>query len=318
MAIGCDTGGSIRIPSAWCGVVGLKPTYGLVPYTGAFPTDITLDHIGPIARTTAGVARLLAAIAGYDGMDPRQHPGMVGEPYTEALTGDVRGVRIGMLEEGFGWPGTSEPVVDAAVRQAAQVFTQLGAHVETVSLPAHRDGIHIWTVIAVEGSTTLMVGGNGVGTNWKGRYLTDLLQHFGQARTSQAHNLSEIVKIGVLLGGYLQERYYGAYYARAQNLAQSLRATYEQAFATYDVLLLPTVPFKATRLPAPDVSRKEYVAQSLGTFPNTSPFNVTGHPAITVPCGMADGLPVGMMLVGRHGADALLLRAADAFERRQR
>src|SRR5205823_6769227 len=111
LAIGGDQGGSIRIPSCWCGVYGLKPTYGLVPYTGVFPIELTLDHTGPIARSAADVALLLEVIAGPDGLDPRQPPGLRTEAYTKRLTGDARGLRIGIVNEGFGWPN-SEPDVD--------------------------------------------------------------------------------------------------------------------------------------------------------------------------------------------------------------
>ena len=119
MAMGGDQGGSIRIPSSYCGAVGHKPTYGLVPYTGVFPIELTLDHTGPIARTAADAALLLEVIAGPDGLDPRQPPGLRTETYTKSLTGDAKGLRIGIVNEGFGWPN-SEPDVEAMVREAAQ------------------------------------------------------------------------------------------------------------------------------------------------------------------------------------------------------
>src|SRR5213080_1079385 len=171
MAIGGDQGGSIRIPSAWCGAYGLKPTYGLVPYTGVFPIELTIDHTGPIAATTADVALLLEAIAGDDGLDPRQKNVKV-EAYTQALANDTQGLRIGIVAEGFGWPGLSEQDADALVEDAARRFSELGARVSTISIPLHRDGIHIWNGIAVEGATMLMVRGNSMGTNWKGHYST--------------------------------------------------------------------------------------------------------------------------------------------------
>src|SRR5579885_2219023 len=167
MAIGGDQGGSIRIPSCWCGAYGLKPTYGLVPYTGIFPIELTLDHTGPIAATTADVALLLEVIAGEDGLDPRQKDVKV-ETYTQALANDTEGLRIGIVAEGFGWPGLSEQDVDELVEDSAQRFSQLGAQVSKISIPLHRDGIHIWNGIAIEGATMLMVRGNSMGTNWKG------------------------------------------------------------------------------------------------------------------------------------------------------
>ena len=314
MAIGGDQGGSIRIPSSFSGAVGLKPTYGLVPYTGVFPIELTLDHTGPIARTAADCALLLEAIAGPDGLDPRQSGAVRTESYTKKLPGDVRGLRIGFVPEGFGWPN-SEPDVDKMVLDAAQRLTRAGATVTEVSVPLHRDGIHIWNAIAVEGATMLMVSGNSMGTNWKGHYTTSLLDFYGRSRRARANDLSETVKLVILLGQYMQDNYHGRYYAKAQNLARVLRAAYDDALGNVDLLLMPTLPLKATLLPPPNASREEYVARALEMIANTSPFDVTGHPAITVPVGMSAGLPVGMMLIGRHWEDATVLRAADAFQK---
>src|SRR5215468_7620017 len=138
MALGGDQGGSIRMPASWCGIYGLKPTYGLVPYTGVFPIELTLDHTGPIAATTVDVALLLEAIAGEDGLDPRQKDVKV-EAYTQALANDTEGLRVGIVTEGFGWPGLSEQDVDELVEISAQRFTQLGAQVRKISIPMHRD-----------------------------------------------------------------------------------------------------------------------------------------------------------------------------------
>jgi amidase len=314
LAMGGDQGGSIRIPSSYCGAVGHKATYGLVPYTGVFPIELTLDHTGPIGRSAADVALLLEAIAGPDGLDPRQPPGLRTEAYTKRLTGDAKGLRIGIVNEGFGWPN-SEPDVDAMVRQAAQRLSRAGATVSEVSIPLHHDGVHIWNAIAVEGATMLMVAGNSMGTNWKGHYTTSLLDFYGRSRRVRANDLSETVKLVILLGQYMQDNYQGRYYAKAQNLARTLRAAYDEALRGMDLLLMPTLPLKATPLPAPDASREEYVARALEMISNTCPFDVTGHPAVTVPAGMSAGLPVGMMLIGRHWEDGTVLRAADAFQK---
>jgi len=314
MAIGGDQGGSIRIPSSYCGAVGHKPTYGLVPYTGVFPIELTLDHTGPIARSASDIAMLLEVIAGPDGLDPRQPPGLRTEAYTKRLTGDARGVRVGIVKEGFGWPN-SEPDVDAMVREAAERLRRAGATVGEVSIPLHRDGIHIWNAIAVEGATMLMVAGNSMGTNWKGHYTTSLLDFYGRSRRARANDLSETVKLVILLGQYMQDNYQGRYYAKAQNLARTLRTAYDEALRGVDLLLMPTLPLKATVLPAPDVSREEYVARALEMISNTCPFDVTGHPAVTVPAGMSAGLPVGVMLIGRHWEDGTVLRVADAFQK---
>ncbi len=315
MAIGGDQGGSIRIPSCWCGIYGLKPTYGLVPYTGVFPIEMTLDHAGPMARTCADVALLLEVIAGPDGLDPRQAGGPSGKAYSKMLTGEVRGLKLGVVREGFSLPGRSQQDVDEAVRQAARAFERLGCQVTEVSVPWHSHGIHIWNGIALEGATMLMVAGNSMGTNWKGHYTTSLLDAYARGRLTRAQDLSETTKLTVLIGQYMQDYYHGRYYAKAQNLARVLRAAYDQALQQCDALVMPTLPMKATPIPDANAPLAEYVTRALEMIPNTAPFDVTGHPAINVPCAMSEGLPVGMMLIGRHGEDDLLLRLADAFAR---
>ncbi len=315
LAIGGDQGGSIRIPACWCGIYGLKPTYGLVPYTGIFPIELTLDHTGPMARTVAEVALLLEAIAGPDGLDPRQRAGLEPQPYTQALSGDAAGLRLAVVGEGFGWEGLSEEDVDAMVAAAAHSFAEIGASVADISIPWHRDGPAVWQPIANEGATRLMVEGNSMGTNWKGHYLTGLLDVYARGRISRADDLSDSTKLTVLYGHYMQQRYHGRYYAKAQNLARSLKAAYDEALQEHDLLVMPTLPMKARRLPDDDVSREEYMDRAFEMLANTCCFNVTGHPAINVPIGMSDGRPVGMMLVGRVGEDATVLRAADAYQK---
>jgi len=313
MAIGGDQGGSIRIPSCWCGTYGLKATHGLVPYTGIFPIELTLDHTGPIAATVSDVALLLTTIAGEDGLDPRQKNLRLGN-YEDSLNGDAQGLRIGVVTEGFGWPDLSESDVDETVRGAANIFEDLGADVSGVSIPLHRDGIHIWNGIAIEGATELMVRGNGMGTNWEGHYSTSLLDVYGRGRLTRAADLSETVKLTLLMGEYLRGRYHGRYYAKAQNLARKLKQAYDEALEAVDLLLMPTLPLKATKIPEPDAPREEVVARALEMILNTAPFDVSGHPAINVPCGLSEGLPVGAMLIGKQWDEETVLRAAHAFE----
>jgi len=314
LAIGGDQGGSIRMPASFCGVFGLKPTYGLVPYTGIFPIELTLDHTGPMARSASDCALLLEVIAGPDGLDPRQPTQIKTEEYTRRLTGDAKGLRVGIVREGFGWPGLSEPDVDALVRDAASRFAKAGATVREVSIPLHRDGLHIWRPIAIEGTTVLMVRGNSMGTNWKGYYNTSLLDAFARGWHTRGSEFSESTKLTVLLGQFMQDYYHGRYYAKAQNLARTLKAAYDTALTECDVLVMPTTPMKATPIPPQDASREEVIRRALEVLVNTCQFDATGHPSMNVPCGMSDGLPVGMMLVGRNWDDGTVLRAAHAFE----
>jgi amidase len=315
MAIGGDQGGSVRIPSCWSGIYGLKPTWGLVPYTGAFPIEMSLDHLGPMARGTRDVALLLQAIAGPDGLDPRQHAGPRPVDYMAALDTGAAGLRIAVVREGFAHEGLSEPDVDEAVRLAARALVKLGAEAEEVSIPWHRDAMPVWNAVALEGATAIMVAGESLAHGAKGRYDTGLVDAFGAGRRTRGDRLSETVKLTVLAGRWMARAYYGRYYAKAQNLARAARAAYDTVLTDYDLLLMPTLPLKATPIPAADAPLEEYVRRALEMIPNTAPFDVTGHPAMNVPCAISDGLPIGMMLVGRHGDEPTILRAAAAYER---
>ena len=311
MALGGDQGGSIRMPSAYCGTYGMKPTHGLVPYTGIMPIETTIDHTGPITANVADNALLLEVLAGPDGLDPRQYGGE-SQPYCEALDKGAAGLRIAVVEEGFGW-AQSMPEVDAAVKAAAARFRDLGATVETVSIPLHRVGAAIWLPVAAEGATVQMMLGNGFGFNWQGLYVTSLLD-FHSAWRTRADELSDTLKNTMLLGHYMTKHYRGHYYAKAQNLVRRLRAAYDAQFAQYDLLLMPTVPMTATKLPDEAAPVGEILARAFETLPNTAPFDCTHHPAMSIPCGIVDGLPVGLQLVGRMYDEATVYRAAAAFE----
>ncbi|WP_426412067.1 amidase [Bradyrhizobium ganzhouense] len=313
LAIGGDQGGSIRTPSSYCGIVGMKPTWGLVPYTGAMPIELTLDHLGPMTRSVADNALMLEVIAGADGLDPRQNAQAKARGYTEALDQGCKGLRVGILKEGFGH-ANSETDVDESVRIAADQFRKLGADVCDLSVPMHLLGPNIWLVIAYEGATQQLMKGNGHGFNWKGLYVTSMVQAHAAWRL-RADELSDPVKATVLLGEYMIQAGGGRYYAKAQNLARQLRAEYDKALETVDLLLMPTTPLKAPPLPSKDAPRELSMQRATENMANTFPFDVTGHPALQLPCGMSDGLPVGMMLVGRQFEETTLYRAAHAFER---
>ena len=311
MAIGGDQGGSIRIPAAYSGCYGMKPTHGLVPYTGVMPIEATIDHTGPMTANVRDNAVMLQVIAGADGLDPRQYDPQV-DDYTGAIGRGAGGMRIAVVKEGFGLPA-SEPDVDAKVRAGVEVFRRLGASVDEVSIPAHLQGPAIWTPIALEGLTNQMMHGNGMGTGWEGMYTTSLLDFHATWR-SRADELSDTLKICMFMGQYYLKHHRGHYYAKAQNLARRLREEYDKMFAAYDLLLMPTLPMKATPLPPPGAPLALYCQRAFEMLPNTSPFDVTGHPAMSIPCGMSDGLPVGLMLVGGKWQEVTIYRAAAAFE----
>ena len=325
MALGGDQGGSIRIPAAWSGLVGHKPTYGLVPYTGCMMIEMTLDHCGPMANTVEDVALMLSAIAGPDPLDPRQRgvcPADWVRDYSPAIGKGVAGLRIGLVKEGFGqgaWEdlghGGNEEVVDAKVRAAARRLEEQGATVERVSIPMHIDGVHIFTAIIREGANEFMVKGNNTGTNWQGFYNTGVLDAVARGVAARPNDLPPTVKLVMLTGEYMKRYYHGRYYAKAQNLRPALVRAYDDVLAEYDVLVMPTVPFRATPIPPPDCPLDDYLRYALNMSSNTSQFDVTGHPSVSVPCGMEDGLPIGMMITGRHFDDLTVLQVADAVEK---
>jgi amidase len=311
MALGGDQGGSIRTPSAFSGVYGMKATHGLVPYTGIFPTEHTVDHIGPMTSGVADNALLLEVVAGHDGLDPRQYAPVV-HPYTEFLDRGVDGLRIGVLAEGFG-QAASEPDVDDAVREAAAVLEGLGAKVEDVSMPMHALGVTAWAPVIIEGALELMFNGDALGTGWRGLYVSSMGKAHSAWR-SQANAFPDLLKLGLLTAEYVIRNYGRHYYAKAQNLARKLRDEYDRALGDVDLLLMPTNPMKAPPLPGPEASKAEQMYPGFDSVTNTAPFNVTGHPAMSIPVAMRDGLPVGMQLVARWHDEPSVYRAAAAFE----
>jgi amidase len=315
LAVGCDQGGSIRAPASWCGLVGLKPTHSLVPYTGIAGIDQTLDHCGPLARTTAGAALLLQAIAGFDPGDPRQRdvPEADYVGAVERASGDLRGLRIGVVEEGFSESVGAEPATCVAVRAAAERLDGLGADVQEVSFPQHLEAGGVAFAGFVEGMTALMSGG-GNGFGWSGRYWEELAPAILAGMRERADELSPQVKAALAAGSHLRDRLGGAPYARAQNLRPWLRAAYDRTLADADVLLFPTTPFRAFRLDD-ELRTSERVLRGWANLANTYPTDMSGHPAITLPLAEADGLPIGVMLVGRRFDDARLLAIAATCER---
>ncbi|MDT7606207.1 MAG: amidase [Pseudonocardiales bacterium] len=314
LAIGGDQGGSVRIPASFSGIVGHKPTHGLVPYTGAFPIEQTIDHLGPMTRTVADAALLLSVLAGRDGNDPRQPADLTVPDYLAAIAESAEGLRVGVVTEGFGHEN-SEPGVDAAVRAAVDTLRGAGLSTAEVSIPWHLHGPKIWDVIATEGAAAQMVDTNGYGMNWQGLYDPELIEHYGNQWRAAPHEFSQTVQLVLLTAGYASGLGRNKHYAMARNLAVQLRQAYDDALDRFDVLVLPTLPLTATVIPGPDAPREEVLARGLEMLANTCPTDVTGHPACSVPAGLSDGRPVGMMIVGKHFDDSTVLRVAHAYER---
>lgn len=311
MAIAGDQGGSIRIPASNCGVYGMKPTHGLVPYSGIMPVEQTIDHVGPITNNVADNALFLEVLAGPDGMDPRQYAPRC-HRYTQALGKGVSGLRIGYLKQGFGRP-ESEPDVDASVMAAVDRFRDLGAQISEASVPEHDLATDCWTAITLEGLQDMMMHGNSAGTNYRGLFMPSMIDHMAQWR-SRADELSHSLKVSMFVGEFFQEKYRGRFYGKAQNLMRGVVEKYMAAFSSVDLLLMPTVPMKPQPIPPGDCSTSLYVQRAFEMIANTAPFNATGFPAMSVPCGFSEGLPVGLSLVAPHYGEMVIYQAAHGFE----
>ncbi len=311
MALGGDQGGSIRMPASFCGIYGMKATHGLVPYTGIMPIEIYVDHVGPMTANVSDNALLLEVIAGNDGYDPRQY-NVKTHPYTKALDGNIKGMKIGIVTEGF-QQANSEQDVNQKVRSAAKRLEKLGAKVSEISIPMHLQGGALWMPIGIEGLTQTMMHGDGYGVSRPDLYVTSLMDFHRNWRT-RANEMSETTKLMTVLGTYIRKYYGSRYYGKAMNITRLLTAAYDEALSKFDLLLMPTTPIKASKLPAADASREQYVESALNMISNTAPFDISHHPAMAIPCGISDGLPVSMMLIGKHWDESTIYKAAFAFE----
>ncbi|XP_046561214.1 amidase-like [Haliotis rubra] len=308
MALGGDQGGSIRIPASWCGIVGLKPTFGLVPYTGAVSNETTLDHLGPMTKTVADCALLLEVLAGYDqGRDPRQYAKTVVPEYSKLIDAGISGKKIGVLKEGF--DVCTEPDVVEKVRREVDRLKEAGAEVEEVSLPIHLDGPSIWTPVRLQGAYKCLIRGNGTGQFWKGYYPLSIQESICRGLYTRPQDIARHVKKFCLIAENLDRHYQNKFYAMGQNMAMVLTKAYDQVLEQYDVLVMPTLPHKAPKLPKADDEQSKSMA------PNTVPFNSTGHPALSINAGFSEGLPVGMQIVGRHFDETTVLQVARTYEK---
>ncbi|MCB1445160.1 MAG: amidase [Rhizobiaceae bacterium] len=311
IAIGADQGGSIRVPASFCGIVGLKPSYGLVPYSGMMPIEPFVDHAGPMTRNVADNARALQVMAGPDGMDGRQ-PGREPADYLSDLGQGLDGLTIGVLAEGFGRQ-ESEPAVDAAVHAAIGRMEHLGARIVTISIPEHDLAPAIWAPIGIEGVTQSMMLGDGYGQGRDDLYMNSLMAAHRGWR-SRAEELSAPLRMAMLLGLHARNEQGPAAYGKAVNLARWLRGCYDRAFEGCDLIAMPTTPLRATPLPPPDADIVLYCNRAAEMLGNVTSFNLTHHPALSLPVALIDGLPVGLQLVGRMWEEATIYRAAHALE----
>ncbi|OBR69535.1 aspartyl/glutamyl-tRNA amidotransferase subunit A [Paenibacillus oryzae] len=304
-ALGSDTGGSIRQPAAYCGIVGLKPTYGLVSRFGLVAFASSLDQIGPLTKNVEDSAYVLQAIAGYDASDSTSANVDIPD-YTSALTGDVKGLRIGVPKEYLG--AGIDPRVKEAVLEALAVYESLGATWEEISLPHTEYAIAAYYLLASSEASSNLARFDGVRYGVRADNPDNLIDLY---RKSRSQGFGPEVKRRIMLGTYaLSSGYYDAYYLKAQKVRTLIKGDFDQAFQKYDLIIGPTAPTPAFRI-------GEQVGDPLTMYLNdicTIPVSLAGVPAISVPCGMADGLPIGLQIIGKAFDETTVLRAAHAFE----
>jgi aspartyl-tRNA(Asn)/glutamyl-tRNA(Gln) amidotransferase subunit A len=310
VAMGTDTGGSIRQPASFCGVVGLKPTYGRVSRYGVIAFASSLDQVGPIAKDVRDCALMMNVLAGHDARDSTSIDAPVPD-YTQALVGDLRGLRIGLVKEFMQYQGRSvDEDVSLAINGALARFGELGAECEEVSLPHLNYSIPVYYIIAPAEASSNLARYDGVqyGHRTPGAD-ADIVEMYSRTRDE---GFGAEVKRRIMLGTYaLSAGYYDAYYLKASQVRTLIRRDFDQAFERFDVLVGATSPTVAFRL---GEKTDDPLAMYLSDV-CTIPVNMGGLPGMSIPCGFsADGMPIGLQLVGKPLAEEVLLRAAYAFE----
>jgi aspartyl-tRNA(Asn)/glutamyl-tRNA(Gln) amidotransferase subunit A len=308
VGLGSDTGGSIRQPAAFCGVVGMKPTYGRVSRWGLVAFASSLDQIGPFARSAEDCAWLLQAIAGHDARDSTSIPEPVPD-FAAALSGDVSGLRIGLPREYFEAEG-ADPEVLARVREAVAELEKAGAWAREVRLPHTRYAIATYYLIATAEASSNLARYDGVRYGRRSPGAKSLGDMY---RRSRSEGFGAEVKRRILLGTYvLSAGYYDAYYLKAQQVRTLLRRDFEEAFGDCDVIVTPTSPEPAFRL---GEKQDDPLTMYLSDIYTVSA-NLAGIPGASIPCGPVRGLPTGLQLLGRTLDEETVLRVADAYQRR--
>jgi len=327
-AVGADQGGSIRVPAANCGIVGLKPTFGLVPYTASGSNEPTNDHLGPMTKTVLDNAIFLEAIAGNDNIDDRSfaapHPSKVPEYSSiENLPAEkpLEGKRFAIITESLSTLAL-DPRVVKTFRAAVAKYVELGATVEEVSIPIHSKGAAIWTGVSKVGGFLSKTSGAFGRRGHQMLALNSLLHPIGQENWDEAYASTK----NIYLNGLYAVEKFPHLLAKATNLSRQLRDAYDTALDTYDVLLTPTLPYVATSHAAPDATPLEQITKQIGLTANTAPFNQSGHPVLALPVGMLEvlegpgvkegvKLPVSMQIIGKWWDELSVYEASFAWER---
>lgn len=303
-SLGSDTGGSIRMPAAYCGVVGLKPTYGRVSRYGVVAYASSFDQIGPFARDVRDCALVLGAISGHDPRDSTSINTPVPD-YTKNLGVGVKGLKIGLPSEYF--VAGMQPEVESAIRRSINELVQMGAELVEVSMPHTRYGLAAYYVIATAEASSNLGRYDGVGFGHRGKS-SDIVSMY---KRSRAEGFGPEVQRRIMLGTYaLSSGYYDAYYLKALKVRTLIKQDFDRAFEKVDVLVTPTAPTTAFRV---GEKTEDLLAMYLMDV-CTIPINLAGVPAVSLPCGFVEGLPVGMQIIGPHLSEERILQVAYSFE----
>ena len=307
VSLGSDTGGSIRQPASFCGVAGLKPTYGRVSRYGLIAFGSSLDQIGPFANTVTDVAQVLKVIAGHDSNDATSS-NLPTDDYITSLADDLKGLRIGVPKEYFG-EGLDEEVRNS-VAAALQAYRELGANVVEVSLPHTEYAVPVYYLIATAEASANLARYDGVRYGYRAEEAYTLQEMYSRTRDE---SFGSEVKRRIMLGTYaLSAGYYDAYYGKAQKVRALIEQDFREAFARCDVMATPTAPTPAFRL---GEKTDDPLAMYLSDI-YTITLNLAGVPGLSLPCGLSSqGLPIGIQLIGRHFDEAGLLRAGHHLEK---
>jgi aspartyl-tRNA(Asn)/glutamyl-tRNA(Gln) amidotransferase subunit A len=303
-AVGSDTGGSIRLPASFCGIVGMKPSYGCVSRYGLIAFGSSLDQIGPLARDVTDAAIVLSTIAGHDPRDSTSLPWPVPD-YRRALVSDMKGLTVGVPAEYF--VEGMDPLVERAIRESITRLVELGAAADEVSLPTTRHALAAYYIVAPAEASTKLARFDGVkyGLRVDGRDYWEMLEK------TRDQGFGAEVKRRIMIGTYtLSAGYYEAYYVQAQKARTLIKQDFDRVFQSFDVLASPTAPTTAF----PIGSRIEDPVSMYLTDVFTVTVNAAGLPGLVVPCALVRGLPVGLQLIGAPGSEDKLLRAGYAFE----
>ena len=305
-ALGSDTGGSIRQPASLCGVVGLKPTYGLVSRYGLVAFASSLDQIGPITKDVEDAAMLLNVIAGHDEKDSTS-VNIDKKDYTKALVKDVKGLKIGVPKEYFGEGINDE--VKASVKEAIKKYEEMGAIVEECSLDIADEALAVYYIICCAEASSNLGRFDGIRYGYRTKNFESLKDIY---KNSRSEGFGAEVKRRIILGTYvLSSGYYDAYYKKAQKVRTLIKKEFEKLFEKYDVLLTPTSPTVAYEIGTKSNNPLEMYLADLCTVT----VNISGLPGISVPCGVdKNGMPIGMQLIGKHFDEETIIKAAYAYE----